>query len=211
MLSVRDFPDDGRERRPPVLHVVRTAEGNRCVLRTRLPGPLATELRALLEGEPVTSDLDAPPRQLDAAIALLERHGLDPEPVYFGPAYVLPRAEPPAGPVRVTADNRDALARHFPSLLEDGEEPVFVVVEDGDAVSACSPARLLGAAVEAGVRTAEGFEGRGYAAQVVAAWAAEIHARELLPLYSTWRANAASIAVAAKLGATRYGDDFHLG
>jgi RimJ/RimL family protein N-acetyltransferase len=33
----------------------------------------------------------------------------------------------------------------------------------------------------------------------------------MLPLYSTWRENAASIAVAAKLGASRYGDDFHLG
>jgi len=57
------------------------------------------------------------------------------------------------------------------------------------------------------VVTVEAFRGRGFASAVVAAWANAVRESDRVPLYSTSWENAASRAVATKLGLTLYGAD----
>ena len=89
-------------------------------------------------------------------------------------------------------------------------EPMLALVEDGAAVSLCFSARLTERVAEAGVNTLEGYRGRGYAPTVVTAWAQAIRATGRVPLYSTSWDNAASRAVARKLGLIQYGADLSL-
>lgn len=201
------------EREPPAFHLVRTTEGNRHAIRASLPAAAASALATMLDAEPVGPDrsaLDTPPRGAAAIERALDDHGIDREPGYRGPAYVLPQPDEPTAATVITAQNHAVLTRHFPWAVED-RRPMFVVLEGGDAVSICRPATELGAAAEAGVETVDRYRGRGYASQVVAAWAAEIYRLGRLPLYSTWHENGPSITVASKLGALHYGDVFHLG
>jgi predicted GNAT family acetyltransferase len=69
---------------------------------------------------------------------------------------------------------------------------------DGHAISVCFCARRSQLAAEAGVETAVGYRGRGFASRVSAAWARLIRRSGRLPLYSTSWSNTASLAVARK-------------
>jgi predicted GNAT family acetyltransferase len=51
---------------------------------------------------------------------------------------------------------------------------------------------------------------RGYAAQVVTAWAATVRDIGRVPLYSTPWQNEASLAVAHRLSLLKFGSDLHL-
>src|SRR5205823_15032849 len=70
----------------------------------------------------------------------------------------------------------------------------------------CYCARLSPWAAEAGVETLDAMQGRGYATAAVAAWAAALRQRGLLPLYSTSWENVASQRVSEKVGAVCYGE-----
>src|SRR5438876_246856 len=65
-------------------------------------------------------------------------------------------------------------------------------------------------AAEAGVETLDAMRGRGYATAAVAAWAAALRRRGLLPLYSASWENVASQRVAEKVGAVCYGEDWEI-
>jgi hypothetical protein len=103
----------------------------------------------------------------------------------------------------VIVDRVEPLTRHFrgwvPEELAE-RAPIVAVMEDGDAVSVCFCARRSVRAAEAGLETAAAFRGRGLGPRVTAAWAFEIRASGLLPLYSTSWSNSSSLAVARKLG-----------
>ena len=64
------------------------------------------------------------------------------------------------------------------------------VVLEGIAVSICATVRLSAVAAEAGVDTVPEYRGRGYARRVVSAWAQEVRAAGIIPLYSRWSASA---------------------
>lgn len=100
----------------------------------------------------------------------------------------------------------------LPAWMADLEhsQPLVAVVLEGRAVAVCGSVRITPAAHEAGVETAPAFRGRGYAAAAVAAWAAEVRAGGTEPLYSTVSGNAASRAVARKLGLVCVGRDLHV-
>ena len=88
--------------------------------------------------------------------------------------------------------------------------PLVARVVDGRAVAVCASVRITPRAHEAGGETAEAFRGRGYAREMVAAWARAVRAAGAAPLYSTsWR-NAASRGVARALGLAPFGTDLHL-
>lgn len=114
--------------------------------------------------------------------------------------------------VPITGQNAEILRPHLEPWLDSTAPDLLTmaVVEDGRAVAVCSSVRITDVAREAGVETAAGFRGRGYAAKVVAAWAAAVQRIGAIPLYSTSWNNTASQAVARKLGLRMFGADLHI-
>jgi len=198
---------------PPRFFLSRTAKGNLWRTRFDLPGDLAGALVQLAAGEPVAGDLSKHARYEAQYVALLEQHS----PVsntYAGPAYYLPELSPPAGAgtVIITPANAALLEAYYPYTRSHYDElaPVVAHVEDGTAVSVSFSARITEQVAEAGVHTVEHYRGHGYAAETVRGWAAAIRARDRLPLYSTEWGNAASLAIARKLGAVQYAVELSL-
>ena len=131
--------------------------------------------------------------------------------LFSGPAFTFPAASPvPHQPddAIVSIDDERLLAPHFsgwiPGEIAAGRGPLLARLVDGVPVSICFCARRSDVAAEAGLETAPSFRGRGYAARVTAAWAAEVRAGGRIPLYSTAWDNQASRSVARKLGLTAY-------
>lgn len=135
-----------------------------------------------------------------------------------GPAFCFPEELPRAYESRddavmlVTRANMEVLHALLPAWTSDVElsAPLLALVIDGTAVSVCASVRITPFAHEAGVDTAPAFRGRGYAPRIVAAWARAVRALGAEPLYSTGWHNAASRAVARKLGLVQFGCDVHL-
>lgn len=127
-----------------------------------------------------------------------------------GPAYVLPQDLPRGKAVPVTGPAllHPELAPWGPEL--EGRWPCFGVMESGLVVSICASARLTPEAAEAGVETASEYRGRGHAVAAVAGWAAAVIASGRVAFYSTSHQNLASQAVARKLGAVAFGEDWSL-
>lgn len=89
-------------------------------------------------------------------------------------------------------------------------EPCFAKVVNGNAVSICFRSRITNECHEAEVETLPDFRGKGYAAEVVAAWAAAIYEMNRIPTYSTSWDNAASQSVVRKLKCGLYGVDLSI-
>lgn len=149
------------------------------------------------------------PATILPVIKLLEKHGPVTE-MDQGPAWRFPAEIPaPEGVTAIGPENVDVLRAHYSYTADHLDElsPVFAMVEQGSAVSACFSSRNTAIAAEAGVDTEEPYRGRGYAPRVVAAWARAVRDQGRIPLYSADGQNAASRAVARKLGLIMYGFD----
>jgi RimJ/RimL family protein N-acetyltransferase len=133
---------------------------------------------------------------------------------WSGPAYRLPETLPDAPDVvRITPDNAALLKAHLAAWSGDDVvhcQPMLATVVDGHAVAICGSVRITPSAHEAGVETVPDFRCRGYARQAVAAWARAVRDLDRLPLYSTSWQNLGSRALAASLGAVRYGSDISI-
>jgi hypothetical protein len=131
-----------------------------------------------------------------------------------GPAYVLPEDLPCDDRAReVTAHETSDWCEAFPWLADhfDAAAPAVVAFADGRPASVChSPRGCTALAAEAGVETLEPFRNRGLATAAVACWARAVQRTGRLALYSTSWENAASLAVARRLSARLYGEDWHL-
>ncbi|KAJ4155982.1 hypothetical protein LMH87_001199 [Akanthomyces muscarius] len=79
-----------------------------------------------------------------------------------------------------------------------------VLADDGEVVCICHTPARNAQVVEAGVWTRDDWRGRGLAPRTVAAWATT-HAPDTTLFYSTAKDNAASQAVARKLGLREFG------
>ncbi len=193
----------------PRLFMGRAKSRNIWRFRYDLPELLVRRLEALIRTEPLATDLGQPPAILPALLdALAPIQGIS-----LGPAWRFPKQlELPEGVVLITESNVAVCRRHFPwtaSHLQD-LQPCWAVIVDGEAVSLCFSSRNALAAAAAGVFTVEAFRGRGYAAEVVVAWARAVRDQNRIPLYSTSWDNLASRAVAAKLGLVLYGADLSI-
>ena len=190
----------------------RTANG--CVLRYRQD--VDSGLRAALQDafaaeDPRQYDLDSP-TDLSRYEAILGR-AAPVQRTWAGPVFRFPpELRATTGVVPVTEQNAQLLQPHLEDWLPDVHpgRPMFVVTVNGHAAAVCCSVRETSMAHEAGVDTAPPFRGRGYAARVVTAWAKAVRDAGLVPLYSTSWQNAASQAVARKLGLIRFGSDFHI-
>ena len=196
----------------PRFFLGRTAAGNLLRLRHDLPRDLAKELESLAAREPIPYDLKDPPREQFPIMHALRRHGSVVED-YRGPAYVFPTPIPRVdGVVKLTPQYASrlhpSLVTLAPQLIHT--QPCLAVVEAGRAVSVCYSARTGPRGAEAGVETAPEYRGRGHALRATAAWARTVQQQGLLALYSTTWENAASLAIAKRLGLRLYGEDWHV-
>lgn len=144
--------------------------------------------------------------EADAPIAAVER----------GPAFLCPTGLAPnpalPGATVITMANAECLGPLLPQWLEDVPhyQPMLALVHGDEAVAVCGSVRRTAHAHEAGVETAPSMRGRGYALAVVSAWADAVRGLGRLPLYSTSWDNAASRAVARRLGLVQFGNDLHM-
>jgi RimJ/RimL family protein N-acetyltransferase len=185
----------------PRFFLGRTSEGVVRRFRADLSEDLIAELSALGDRE-------------SEIVRLLESHSPI-ERIWTGPAYALLstlRPNASASVVAINAANTHLLRGDFDAWLDDVpyRPPFFAVIDGGRAVSLCASVRISRAAHEAGVETLPVFRRRGHAESAVAAWARAVQQIGALPLYSTSSDNDASQGVAAKLGATQFGVDFHV-
>lgn len=196
----------------PRLYLGRTAGGNEWRLHRDLPPEQAHELLALLAAEPPLGEQGAEPLALAAAIVILARYW-PVTAIHRGPAFVFessPVAESAA--IRVSAGDT---IRFHPELQEMGwvaalnasQEPCFVIEQGGEIVALCHSSRSSPTAAAAGVSTAPAYRRRGYARQVVEAWATEVIGKRRTAFYSTTWENAASRAIARGLGLRYFGED----
>jgi hypothetical protein len=191
----------------PRLFLGRTAHGSVWRFRHDVDDGLARALEALCQAEAPGDERLEPPHGADPYRELLAR-AAPAEVAWAGPAFVVPPGVAAAsGTVRVTEGNAGLLRPHLEDWLGDVAtgQPLFAALHDGRAVAVCCSVRLTPAAHEAGVETAPGFRRRGYAASAVRAWAAAVREQGIVPLYSTSWENAASRALAARLGLRRFG------
>jgi RimJ/RimL family protein N-acetyltransferase len=195
----------------PRLHLFRATEGNRWLFGAGLIEVERERLAPLLAALPPLAAVDAAelsPPHLDAVRALL---GAGERVEYRGPAFVVPDGLPPAARAEILAEpHSEPPSGHFAWLREapDDARPIAVVrTDDGAIASVCHSARSTPRAAEAGIETAPEHRRRGYGAAAVVAWAAAIQESGRVPLYSTSWENAASRALARRLGLVCYGED----
>ena len=195
----------------PRFFLGRTKAGNLCRLRTDVPDDLAAELENLCNDEPLTNELAAPVHQEEYA-RLLSSH-LPIEQIWTGPAYWFSTdVVPSVQSVEISEVNADLLRGGLQDWLADvpHRRPFMAMIENDHAVSVCASVRITNAAHAAGVETLPAYRRKGHAAHVVAAWAKAVRQLDAIPLYSTSRDNAASQALAARLGLSLFGVDFHI-
>lgn len=224
ILSTREpGPSQG-----PIFSLIRGPAGCAWAVRADLPQTLADELERLAQTEPPIVDLRAAPVHADRYLSLVGRHiasdrSVEVEPCLFaGPSFTFPDVMPLLDDGRsaelpddiILIEDERLLAHNFsgwiPGEIAAGRAPLLALIEDGHPVSVCFCARSSDVAAEAGLETAAAYRGCGYGPRVTAAWAEAIRASGRLPFYSTSWDNAASLAVARKLGLVAYASSWSL-
>ncbi len=202
--------NDGQERVAPRFFLGRTGQGHVWRFRHDLPEALCAELESLCQTEPTTTT-ERPQYEAQYVHILAAQEPV--ERLWLGPAYWFPnRVGLALGPIPISEQNAYLLQNGLQDWIPDvpTQQPFVAMIVGGQAVAVCASVRVTDAAHEAGVETLEEHRQRGYATSVVSAWASAVMKRGVLPLYSTSLANVASQKVAARLGLSRYGVDFHI-
>ncbi|KIL39149.1 hypothetical protein SD70_22075 [Gordoniibacillus kamchatkensis] len=192
----------------PRFFLGRTVEGTAiCRFRHDVPEKLIEQLKELCADEPAVTDFRTKPKHFEAYMNLLQG-----ERFTMGPCYLVPGDVAPS--LQVVGITRENMTEYLRGGFEwlaseiDYTQPCIALVRDNRAVSVCRSVRITSRAHEAGLETLDGFRGKGYAAAVVAGWAASVREAGRLPLYSTSWDNLASQSVARKLGLLFYGVNF---
>lgn len=194
----------------PRFFLGRTKEGNIWRFRHDLPEEICVQLENLCHSEPFTiSDRplhEAAYRRILASHSPITR-------IWLGPAYSFANVFAFASePILINEQNAFMLQDHFPDWLPDvpHQQPFATLLVDGQPVAVCASVRITDAAHEAGVETLDSQRRKGFGAKVVSAWAGIVKKMGAIPLYSTSIENLASQKLAARLGLTQYGLDFHI-
>jgi RimJ/RimL family protein N-acetyltransferase len=194
----------------PRFYLGRTQQGNIWRFRSDLPEELSLQLASLCKSEPPA--ISGRPAYEAEYLSILSAHSAIKQ-IWFGPAYYFAdgiTASPDPIPIHINNSSflRDELQDWVPDVPY--QQPFVAIIVDGLAVALCASVRISSTAHEAGVETASFHRRKGYAVKVVSAWAGAVKAIGAVPLYSTSIENIASQKVAARLGLTRYGLDFHV-
>ena len=102
----------------------------------------------------------------------------------------------------------DGLSREVVREIEDlrGREPIGAILVDGHLASVCYPVLATERYWDVSVETVERFRRSGFAAAAFLRVEREMSARGLEPAWGAYERNAASLALAAKLGFVRVGE-----
>jgi RimJ/RimL family protein N-acetyltransferase len=200
--------------RGPLFALIRNRESCAWAVHRDVPGRLSRELVALARTEPTVTEFSDEPLHAATYRALLAAtyRALLAATPESGPAFIFPVATVEAGEV-VAITDLSQLTRHFRGWSSEelpDRFPIVGILENAHAVSVCFCARRSAVAAEAGLETAPDFRGRGFGAAVAATWARAILESGRLPIYSTSWTNAASLAVARKLGLRMCASDWSL-
>jgi len=205
----------------PRLWLAGCAEGNVAGVHAALPDASAAELLALMAGEPPFCRPDAVPQHLDRYVALtggrphlgliFELPNRDGRPKGGAPLIASGTAEGEALLARLAREGlpEGLVALGFASL-EDFWAPWCAVIAGQTVVALAFAARLSDRGADVGVATAPEFRGRGYAGAAVAGWTRLPELAERALIYSCERTNAASQAVARKLGLRLIGSSLRI-
>jgi RimJ/RimL family protein N-acetyltransferase len=196
----------------PRFFLGRTPDGDVWRFRHDVNHDIRSDLEAAIEDDVFAGNVVESPVSASRYEAILARDA-PVQSTWLGPAFSFPQALPATvGAVPVTDENAHVLRPLLEAWVPDTRlcQPMFALVVDDHAVAVCASVRLTSDAHEAGVDTASSHRGRGYAAQVVAAWARAVRDVGRVPLYSTSWKNEASRAVARKLGLIQFGNDLHI-
>jgi hypothetical protein len=203
---------DPAPRPAPRLFLGRSAEGNVWATRVDVAPATSDALHRLCAAERAldTASLERAPACRERVRELLAPVTTE----HRGPAYLLPDALPHDPRAREVSARESAVwSEAFPWLADEFEAvaPVVIAFEAGQPAAIChSPRGCTAAAAEAGVETLEPFRGRGLATAAAACWARIVQRSGRLALYSTSWQNAASQAVARRLSARVYGENWHV-
>jgi hypothetical protein len=198
--------------RAPRFFVGRTSEGTMRRFRHDIGPDIREELEVALQSDVIrkpTFDLPIDPSPYKT---ILDGSGAV-RSVWVGPAFYFPQELPASShATRITVANANMLHPHLSAWIADVQlcQPMLAITVDGQAVSLCCSVRRTNKAHEAGVETTPGHRGRGYAADVVTAWAGAVREMNRVPLYSTSWTNEQSLAVARKIALILFGSDLHL-
>lgn len=199
-------------RSAPRFYLGRTRVGSLTRFRSDVPDDLASALLRLSLEEPTDVELAHMPQSLGRYQDLLESHS----PIrgtWAGPAYSVPVATTPHVEPEETTGSSSNLLRggleDWIGYLRRGH-PFKVATEDGRVVAVCTSVRVTAAAHEAGVQVLRKYQRRGHGANVVARWANAVRSRGAIPMYSTSWDNVASLRLAARLGLSMFGVDYHV-
>ena len=194
----------------PRFFLGRTPAGHIWRFRHDVPAATAEEMSTLCREEPLGEPLPPLPVHLERYRQTLQRSA----PVqrqWAGPAFRFPETLPHS-PRVFEVTSPEILEHDFPDWVGDVpyRRPFLALRESGRVASVCCSVRITPLVHEAGVETHLAFRGRGFAPEVVAAWALAVRQAGACPVYSTVWENTASQAVAARLGLSRFGVDFDL-
>jgi hypothetical protein len=196
----------------PRFYLGRTPGGTVCRFRDDVPDDLADQLLTLGNDEPLSNSFARMPSHHEEYLRLLSTH--DPvQRVWSGPGYCFREdVTPTRQPVVIDEENADLLRGGLEDWLPDvaHRQPFMAMIEDGHAVSVCASSRITDCAHEAGVETLLDYRRKGYAVDVVAGWASAVLRLGAVAFYSTSWDNVASRNVAARLGLSALGSDFHI-
>ena len=196
----------------PRFFLGRTSDGPVLRFRHDVDATLRRELEAASEEDALRkSALDSPidPSGYQSILA----RSAPVQKTWHGPAFHFPHELAATPDVTfVTESNAQILETFLREWIPDTHtaQPMAATTVDGHAVSVCCSVRQTNMAHEAGVETVPTFRGRGFAAQVVAAWAGAVREMGFVPLYSTSWENEASRSVARKLSLIQFGSDLHI-
>ncbi len=128
-----------------------------------------------------------------------------------GPLYIFPDDIAPSGTcTAINEGNSYLLHNGLDEWLPDVPigHPFFAAIEDDRAVAVCTTVVASQDAHEAGVETLAAYRGRGFAANVVAAWACAVRKLCAVPLYATTFDNISSQRVVQRLSLSPVASEF---
>ena len=195
----------------PRLFIGTTLDGPVLRFRHDVPDDVTSDVEAMVSQDVHRHALDAPisPSRYEAILA----RWVPVQRRWAGPAFSFPEGlSRPTNVTLVTEENAHVLQPLLAGWIPDVPRcrPMYALVVNGSAAAVCCSVRLTLQAHEAGVETAPSWRGRGYAAQVVTAWAGAVREMGCIPFYSTSWQNEASRSVARKLSLIHFASDLHI-